>query len=199
MMENLSQNIIETAYLKFIHFGIRSISISDICCELRISKKTFYHIFPTKEDLVEATLAYELSKVKEGVEKLKQNKNAIEALLVIIKEVKRLSNYDFTAFNYDLEKYYPAIFAKYQEKKQQLAKQNFESNLQQGIEEGFYRENIDIEMGTILHSFLLINMKKIMEMYPKVSQKRLTSFYIDVLVRLITTEKGLKYVEEHIQ
>lgn len=196
-LEKLSNNIVQAAFLKFIQFGIRSISIDDICNELRISKKTLYRIFPKKEDLVEAVLHHHSELIKESFEKLQRNKNAIEALVVIINEVKKHSNDNVSAFYYDLEKYYPVIFAKHQEQKTHWIRSSFDSNLRQGIAEGFYRDDLDIEMGSIFHAVSLNNMKATLDLFPKMSFKRLTEFYVEIIVRLITNEKGLKYIQEH--
>ena len=40
--------------------------------------------------------------------------------------------------------------------------------------------------------------KDILNHHPKIPVKRMNDFYIDMIVRLITNEKGLKYVEEQI-
>ncbi len=198
-METLSENIVKVACPKFLQFGIRSISVDDICADLRISKKTFYCTFSSKEDLVEAVLNYQMDMVQENFDKLQRNKNAIDALVLIINEVKKHTKDNISAFYYDLEKYYPVIFAYYKEKRTQFIRESFEANLRQGIAEGYYREDVDIEMGSIFHAVQLSSMKVTMEMFPKTSFKRLTGFYIDVLVRLITNEKGLQYVHERIK
>lgn len=198
-METLSENIVKVACPKFLQFGIRSISVDDICADLRISKKTFYCTFSSKEDLVEAVLNYQMDMVQENFDKLQRNKNAIDALVLIINEVKKHTKDNISAFYYDLEKYYPVIFAYYKEKRTRFIRESFEANLRQGIAEGYYREDVDIEMGSIFHAVQLSSMKSTMEMFPKTSYKRLTEFYIDVLVRLITNEKGLQYVHERIK
>ncbi|MBP6284960.1 MAG: TetR/AcrR family transcriptional regulator, partial [Paludibacteraceae bacterium] len=41
-MDNIKQEILKTAANTFFKNGIRSVSVDDICDELRISKKTFY-------------------------------------------------------------------------------------------------------------------------------------------------------------
>lgn len=195
-MEKLCKDIVTVAYPKFLQFGIRSISVDDICAELRISKKTFYRAFSGKEDLVEAILNYQMEMVQGHFDKLQRNKNAIDALVLIIKEVKNHSKDSISAFYYDLEKYYPVIFAQYKDRRNKFIRESFEVNLRQGIAEGYYRDDVDIEMGSIFHAVQLSNMKATLEMFPKTSYKRLTDFYIDVLVRLITNEKGLQYVQE---
>ena len=190
-MDNLSQNIVKTACSKFFQFGIRSISVDDICADLRISKKTFYRIFPGKEDLIKAVLNYQTEILQEHFDKLQHNKNAIDALVLIIKEVKNHPKESISAFYYDLEKYHPDIFVQYKERRTKFIRETFEANLRQGIAEGYYREDLDIEMGAIFHAVQLSSMKATLEMCPKMSYKRLTEFYIDVLVRLITNEKRL--------
>lgn len=178
-----------------MQFGIRSISIDDICNDLRISKKTFYQIFPKKEDLVEAVLQYQTSTTGEKFQKLTKNKNAIDVVVLIIREVRSNSHEDLSVFHYDLAKYYPSISNKYQEIKTEAIRASFEENLRQGIAEGYYREDLDIELGAMFHAVLLRNFQNTMELYPKVGHKRILNFYIDVIVRLITNEKGLKYIE----
>ena len=78
-------------------------------------------------------------------------------------------------------------------------KESFMNNLRQGIEEGYYREDLDIELSAIYHVAQLSNSyRDILNHSPKIPVKRITEFYIDMIVRLITNEKGLKYVQEQI-
>ena len=72
--------------------------------------------------------------------------------------------------------------------------------LRKGIAEGYYREDLDIELSSIFHSVQISSSyENIITHIPKISKKRLTDFYIDMIVRLITNEKGLKYIEEKIK
>ena len=56
MDQTLYKNILKTGAKRFLKYGLRSVSIDDICADLRISKKTFYTYFSQKEALVEAVL-----------------------------------------------------------------------------------------------------------------------------------------------
>ena len=199
-MDQLTQQIILVAYTKFEQFGIRSVSINDICKELRISKKTFYRIFPKKEDLVVATIGYQVSFMREKFEKMYQHKNAIDALILIINEIKKQTHADCSVFYYDIEKYYPSIFNNFQEEKSNWIRENFENNLRKGIAEGYYREDLDVELSSIFHAVQISSSyENMISLIPKISKKRLTDFYINMIVRLITNEKGLKYIEEKIK
>src|ERR1035437_9775613 len=88
-MENQSDNIVIAAVRLFEQFGIRSVSIDNVCSELHISKKTFYTYFPQKEDLVDAVLSHQKKNNYEMFKKLFKNKNAIDSLILIIKEIKK--------------------------------------------------------------------------------------------------------------
>jgi len=199
-MDDLSKHITQTAYAKFVQFGIRRISIDEICNELRISKKTFYRAFPKKEDLVEAALAYRNELAVDKFKKIIRNKNAIDSFIATIKFVKDHLNEDCSSFFYDISKYYPSIFYHFQEYQSQRLRENFANNLRQGISEGFYREDLDVELSSIFYAVQLKNSyKNILAIEPKITKKRLTDFYIDVTIRLITNEKGLKYVEDQLK
>lgn len=196
-MEKQYENIVQTAARLFEQYGIRSVSIDNVCSELRISKKTFYNYFPQKEDLVEAVLAFQRNSNIERYEKLLKNKNAIEALVIIIKEVKKSLETESHTMCYDLEKYYPKIYEKYEQEKTEMMRTGFEMNLRQGIAEGFYREDLDVDLISLFHSIQIKNTFEIMQLSPKkYTKKRLVEFFLDLMIHLIANEKGLKYISE---
>ena len=197
-MENQQELIIATASRLFDQFGIRSVSIDNVCHELRISKKTFYTYFTQKEDLVESVLEYQRKINFEKYGKLFKNKNAIDSLIVIIREIKKNAEQESQPMCFDLEKYYPKINEKFEAQKREGIRAGFEANLRQGILEGFYREDLDIELLSFFHSIQLKNSFEIMSQdLKKYSKKRLIDFSVDMMIHLIANEKGLKYMEEH--
>jgi len=197
-MENQSDNIVIAAVRLFEQFGIRSVSIDNVCSELHISKKTFYTFFPQKEDLVDAVLTYQKINNYEKFEKLFKNKNAIDSLIVSIKEIRKASETESQTLFYDLQKYYPKVFEKHMSKNTDEMRLGFEMNLRQGVDEGYYREDLDIELISLFHSLQIKNTFELMQQFPKkFTKKRLVDFFIDLMIHLIANEKGLKYMEEH--
>lgn len=197
-MDTVAENIIHTSHQKFKNFGIRSISVDDICNELHISKKTFYSRFPQKECLIEAVLDYESQVSTDNFEKTYKNKNAIDALIIIIKDLKNSIDKAPLTFHYDLEKYYPATFTKYKERQSSRIRNCFEINLRKGIEEGYYREDIDVELVSLFHSIQIRQtFEQMQKASPKITKKQLVDFFIDLIVRLITNENGYKYMNEN--
>jgi len=197
-MELQKESIVKVASRLFEQFGIRSVSIDNVCNELHISKKTFYIHFPQKEDLVEAVLYFEDRNNYEKFEKLLRNKNAIDSLIIIIKEIKKDIECKSQTMFFDLEKYYPRVYERYMVKKSNEMRIGFELNLQQGISEGYYRDDLDVELVSLFHSLQIKNTFHLMEQSPKkYGKKRVAEFFIDLMIHLIANEKGLQYMKEH--
>jgi AcrR family transcriptional regulator len=197
-METQQELIVSTAERLFEQFGIRSVSIDNVCNELRISKKTFYNYFPQKEDLVEAVLVYQRNIQHEKFLKIFKNKNAIDSLILTIREIRKTIGQESLAMCNDLEKYYPKVNDKYEQIAREEIRAGFERFLNQGIEEGYFRDDLDVEMIALFHS---LQMKKTFEQMSqdpkKYSKKRIFDFFIDLMIHLIANEKGLKYMDEH--
>lgn len=188
--------IIQTANNMFHQSGIRNVSIDDICSELRISKKTFYTHFQQKEELVDAVLTYDKSKYLEKFIKSLTGKNAIDALIFIVKEIKKATDCEPQALWYDVQKFYPKVFEKHEKEKSERIKMGFEHNLKQGILEGYYRDDLDVELISLFHTVQMKATFELMEQSPKkYSKRRLLDFFIDLMIHLIANEKGLAYMK----
>ncbi|HOG06222.1 MAG TPA: TetR/AcrR family transcriptional regulator [Paludibacter sp.] len=198
-METLKENIIQTAGNQFQQMGIRNVSIDDVCAELRISKKTFYQYFSKKEDLVDAVIEHKRALSQAKLQKNIKDKNAIEIFVYMIKELKKSAECTPVLFWHDVEKFYPALFQKHNQIKQDNVRNIFENNIKQGIAEGYYRENLDIELLSFFHTVQIRNtFEMMMQMQLKFSLKRITDFFIDMIIRLVANEKGLRYIEENL-
>ncbi|MFZ4725160.1 MAG: TetR/AcrR family transcriptional regulator [Paludibacter sp.] len=197
-MENQYENIVQTASRLFEQYGIRSVSIDNVCSELHISKKTFYTHFQQKEELVDAVLMFQKKSHFEKFEKLFKNKNAIDSLILIIKEIKKTLETESQSMCFDLEKYYPKIHEKHESQKTNEMRLGFEMNLRQGVAEGYYRDDLDIELISLFHSIQIKNTFELMQHSPKkYTKKHLLEFFFDLMIHLIANEKGLKYMEEN--
>ena len=197
-MESQQDLIIYTAGRLFEQFGIRSVSIDNVCNELHISKKTFYTYFLQKEELVDAVLINQKKSNNEKYEKIFKNKNAIDSLILIIKEIKKNAESESQTMFYDLEKYYPKVFEKHMAQNAEEIRLGFQLNLKQGIEEGYYRDDLDVELISLFHSIQIKNTFEMMQQTnKKYTKKRLVDFFIDLMIHLIANEKGLQFMKEN--
>lgn len=196
--EYMKDIIVQTAIRQFHQYGIRNVSIDNICSEVRISKKTFYTCFSSKEELVEAAIILQQQEYIEKCMRNEKSKNAIEIFINNIREVKKAMENSPFLFWHDVEKFYPALHQKYDQIKMDYIKESFETNILKGIQEGYYRDDLDVELLSFFHSVQMRNTFEMMiQSNKKFTMKRLLDFFIDLMIHLIANEKGLQYIREN--
>jgi len=197
-MEEQKIQILQVALKLFEQQGIRRVSIDDICCELRMSKKTFYNYFSQKEELVAVVMKHNVDVMHEKMAKITKQNTAIDSVILIVKEVKKNAEKYESPFHYDVQKYYSHLLDEFQEEYCQYMNDWITTNLSQGIKEGFYRDDIDVELTSLFHTIWGMHMsEKVIEKIRKFPKRRLIDFYCDMMVRLIANEKGLQYFKEN--
>jgi AcrR family transcriptional regulator len=195
--------ILKTSEKLFFEFGIRRVSIDEICREIHISKRSFYTYFASKEELIDALMQFRFTSTTEKFQKLLRGKNSIETLLLMIREAYNFldSNKKENVIREDIIRYYPRVFEQFKKTHEKMFREQFNRNLYWGIEEGFYREDLDVEVLSAYH-FLHIkdtdkNCKSNEDWTQKFSKKRITDFFVDMFIRFIVNEKGMRYFEEN--
>lgn len=184
----LSGRIIETAMDAFLTEGIKPVRMDDIANRLSISKRTLYETFRDKEELLSECLKRHRQNTREHMTSIyEKSDNIMDVILAFyvqhLEELKRV-NYRFFE---DLKKY-PAVLAQMKEehdRSQQATVQFF----RKGVEQGLFREDIDMELVTRLMNTLCDGtMKKDLgRTYPL---DALYKTIILIFIRGIATEKG---------
>ncbi|MEA4840182.1 MAG: TetR/AcrR family transcriptional regulator [Bacteroidales bacterium] len=200
MDQNLRTNIKKTAAKLFLKYGLRSVSIDDICNELHISKKTFYTQFSQKEALIESVLMEhnekQLKKQENKYNPCQCEGNAIDQLMKVSEFHSSTKNDRFVNFFYDLNKYYPEIHKRMSQQNQEHIREYIRLNILTGIQENLFRSDIDIESMT---RFLSVQFITVMNLNTnkinKASLLRSIEFVMDVYVRVLCNKEGLEYYE----
>jgi AcrR family transcriptional regulator len=201
-MEKLKQDITDAAAALFKKCGLRSVSIDDVCKELRISKKTFYNYFKQKDELIEQVLLcmHELKKTKTKYPWVyDSSKNIIDILMEFDKTIKNNAENEKKHWSmiFDLEKYYPKIF---QQREEAMKAHNLEIIkilINKGLEEGIFRKDMDIELTAMfLASQFRTMMELIMHDDRKMNYGKMLGFISDVVIRILANEKGMVYYLE---
>ncbi|MDD6782116.1 MAG: TetR/AcrR family transcriptional regulator [Bacteroidales bacterium] len=190
--------ILETAGEMFMRCGLRSVSIDDICNRIHISKKTFYMHFRSKEELIEALLGSMRKQREAQVAATNRSSNAIDIAMHEISEARTNNANDlFYNFFYDLRKYYPDIEARHESAMRQVMFDHFCRGLRKGIEEGYFRDDLNVEATVVLmHSHILTTITDLRN-YTKMSPTEITIFIADSFLRLITSAKGWEYYQQN--
>lgn len=201
-MDETKTQIIQLAGNLFTRYGIRSVSIDDVCKKLSISKKTFYVYFKQKEDLVSAVLT---AHTEEDIRKLNKhisNSNAIDNLLAFLHHIKTMMQNQkrHPALTYDLQKYYSTVLEKNKSLYEQELNNVFAQNLHKGIAEGFYREDINVAMLCVFfcsrHTTGIVS--TIAKNVHNENSQSVLDFFIEMLARYIMTPKGWEYLQEKV-
>ena len=190
-------SLIEGCYKIFTEHGIKNISMDDLSRMLGISKKTLYQVVENKVDLLKKISLYIQETIKTRMEELeKMDLNAIDILL----EMSKIANTRHLRINpmitFEFRKYYPQVFEDYICIKKELIIENIKKNIDQGIKEGLYRQDLNKEI--IAHLYF----KKIEDFHnPELTDLQNFSYenVFEVMfenhIRGIANQKGIEYFE----
>lgn len=145
--------ILSKAMQLYMQYGFRSVSMDQIASELGMSKKTIYRFFSSKNDLVHEGIERMADEVKAYAKEIqRKTPNPIDALFEMDKAMLDFFTPSHQRMLFQLRKYFPQTYT-YLEctKKDEMMEATME-NLKCGIEQGYYRDDIDPE--TIAHLYL---------------------------------------------
>jgi TetR/AcrR family transcriptional regulator, cholesterol catabolism regulator len=197
-MSNRYAEVLEGAKKVFLKNGIRSVSMDDVCREMGISKKTLYQYFSNKAHLIECLLDDHFEKGKELEKQFREQRlNAIDTLLEVSKMLSSRMKEAYPIVSFEMKKYYPEIYRKHLERTRNATFNHIKENLEQGIREGLYRTDQDIEL---VASLYISQMENILDQDFYCPKEFSFSNIFEVLfekhIRGIANEKGIRYFEE---
>ena len=190
----MKEKILHKASEMFLNLGFKSVTMDDIASELGMSKKTIYSHFPTKLKLVQATTFFVLDNVNEAIcTILSADLSPIEEVFTIKSIVNNQLKNEKSSPHYQLQKYYPKIFKQLKDKQFESVNECVINNLKRGIDQGFYREEINIDLITRFYfsgNMSLTNN----DIFPinTYGLSELKDAYLEYHIRAIATEKGLQ-------
>jgi AcrR family transcriptional regulator len=190
------ERIRDEAGVLFMRYGIRSVSMDDIAVSMGISKKTIYQHFKDKDELVEAIIVMRNRQIQEDC--LSSRAAAINAVEEVFLTMDRITAHMGSvnpALLYDLHKFHFGAYQKFQEIRQQFLFQVTRNNMERGIQEGLYREDVDLD---VLSKFRLESMMAPfnMELYPasKYNILDVTRTILEHWIYGLVTPKGYELI-----
>ena len=197
----MRETILNKATELFLDLGFKSVTMDDIATEMGISKKTIYTHFKNKSVLVKASTEILFLRICSGIDGVrKENQNPIVELYSIKQYVmKHMKNQNSSA-QFQLQKYYPAVFAEMRSKQYDYMQDCVVENLNKGLEMGLYRENLDVEFASRIYYLGMVGIKD-NDMFPADQFPMITLMekYLEYHLRGIVTQKGLKKLTETIE
>ncbi len=141
------ERILQKAEEMFMQFGIRSVSMDDISNTLGMSKKTLYQYFADKDELVDEVVTGHLSIVEGDCLNCRHEaKDAVHEIFLTMEHIMQ----EFSNMNpmllFDLEKFHFKAFQRFRNYKDKFLLQVIRSNMEWGIKEELYREDLNIDV-----------------------------------------------------
>lgn len=182
----------------FYEYGIRNLSMDDISRHLRISKKTLYQYFKSKEDLMERLFSYDSYKWDRKLDDIKVDEiNAIDILIqVSIFVFEEMSRFN-PKLKFEMIKYYEPLYNRFMEEKQKQIFSQMSKNMEKGKAEGLYRGDLDIELTARLYIHTLIDLhNKDYCFGTEITFNQVFEVMFENHIRAISTAEGIKYFEK---
>jgi TetR/AcrR family transcriptional regulator, cholesterol catabolism regulator len=200
-METLDtkEKILKGAEELFTKYGVRSISMDDIARHLSVSKKTLYQHFADKEDIVTLACKAHLDRNVGQFEEIRISaKNAIEELANLSVCLKRNMQDMNPSLLFDLQKYHPQAWSVWQQHKNKFIRSSVERNLKQGIEEGYFRPDINPQVISAVR-LELVQLAFNEDIFPR-EQFRLAEVQMQIFDHFVyglVTDKGRKLYQKY--
>lgn len=135
------------AHELLLQYGIRSISMDDIAAKLGMSKKTIYQFYKDKDELVEEVIGGLIFNNQETcIADKKKADNAIHEIFIAMDLVTEIFRSMNPTVLFDLQKYHPTAFSKFQNHKNEFLLSMMRQNIKRGIDEELYRSEINVEI-----------------------------------------------------
>jgi AcrR family transcriptional regulator len=121
--------------------------MDDLAHQLGISKKTIYLYYKDKDDLVKAVVNLELKEHELTCKDCKSKaENAIHEMFLLMENMKAMTQTMNPNSMMELEKHFSNAFDMIKNHKDEFLFSLIKQNLMKGIEEGYYRKDLDIDI-----------------------------------------------------
>ena len=141
------ERIIEGGEELFLTAGIKSVTMDDIAKHLGISKKTIYHFFKDKNELVIALVKKKLKDDEDQMDEIiSKSANVIEEMINMMKCSEDIFSRINPIVIHDLQKYHPDAWKQFQNFKADVLIRTLEELLTKGIKQGYIRPELDVKI-----------------------------------------------------
>lgn len=189
----MKNDILEKAGELFWRIGYKSVTMDDIANDMGISKKTIYKYFKNKEILVEESTNLMHESCHQVIDTIvEQGYNPIKENFEIKKMFKEMFQNADSSPIYQLKKYYPKIHQKVMTKEMGTFYECMKNNINRGIEQKYYREDINIDY--VVQFYLAL----VFHIHENIPMNRINEVELKALeyhTRAIATAKGREELE----
>jgi AcrR family transcriptional regulator len=145
------QRILEAASRRFMEMGISKVTLDEIAEELRMSKKTMYRYFPSKDDLLRNIIH---ERIKRNSQRLTDIMTSGKPLAEKLQEIFAFVGREFSGvsrqFVVDLRRLSPALWEEAEEFRRKTIVSNVRKMIEQAKQEGMIRNELNVDLFVLL-------------------------------------------------
>lgn len=177
------------------------LTMDDIAAELKLTKKTLYNNFNSKEELMRTVMQFIIEEIEFKINlSLSQGRNAIEALFhtsgMMNKTLEQIGPLLLT----DSSKYLPDLKVLDHSNRVSFYSRIIHENLERGISEGLYREDLNKELTSLFFTSAMAKIYSWNGSYiylkdPYLFHSELVRYHLEAVVN----EDGRKILRSYIQ
>jgi AcrR family transcriptional regulator len=189
------------AHSLFMQYGLKSVSMDDIAAKIGISKKTIYQFYSDKEQLVIQVITAIINKNQETCEiDRKRAIDAVHEIFLAMQQMSELFHHMNPSILFDMHKYYPEAYKVFLKYKNGYLYNIIKENINRGIKEELYREDINLEIMT------RYRLESIIIPFQPEFQQHVKSNLVEIAEQISThflfgmvSPKGYKITQNYIQ
>jgi len=145
-MDNLTK-ILSVSVELFRQYGFKAITTDDIARRAGISKKTLYQHFANKQEIVnESVLWFKHQMTDTCNEMVRDSENAVEAMVKTLAYMDTMYKQINPMAMFEMQRFFPEAYETFRNQLQDKDMGIIRENIEQGIAEGLYREDVHAEL-----------------------------------------------------
>lgn len=192
----IKNDILQEAIKLFFEKGYRKVTVDEIASGLSISKKTIYKYYASKQDLLEKTFDSWKGKLSSEIDKILDKKD-----ITFIDKLKNIMSHIGVAMGrlnsdliMDVQEYVPDLWIKINNYKHEAAFLRFNRLIDEGIEKGKIKKNINKSLVVALYACAIENLldPNFLNSLPSDMKKNLPRYHSDIF------DNALKIIYEGI-
>ena len=136
--------VISVAEDLFMRLGVRSITMDEVARTLSMSKKTLYQCFENKDQLVSATMIAHIEREEEAFKRIHEaSGNAIEEIHGLAEIMRKNLGQLNPSTLFDIQRFHSHAWETFLDFKDKCIQGHTADNIVRGVNEGYYRPEID--------------------------------------------------------
>ncbi|MBP6533100.1 MAG: TetR/AcrR family transcriptional regulator [Bacteroidia bacterium] len=198
-LTSTEDRILNGARELFFKQGIRTITMDDIAEHLAISKKTIYTHYKDKHLIVKSMFHILIEQENERMHQIRKvSENPIDEIMRLLEHLGSFISQFNPAVFYDLQKFYPLVWAEFRVFREKEVMSFVEENLRKGIKLELYRKEIKVKIIARLR-IEMINLGFDTDVFPinQYNHAEVQVALLDHFLHGIVTLKGNKMISKY--